>query len=78
MRCHVEMFGGYHVAIYGGGVSVAITAPDGTSVHLQGEESAMLVDDYNDACEDMAKGPGTRWGRMSERDVASEIFGVLF
>ena len=78
MKCEAEMFGGYHVAIYGGGVAIAITAPNGESVHMQGEEAALATDEYIDLATDIATNPNSRAARLGEKQIADEIFGVYF
>lgn len=78
MRVAAHMFGGYHVAVYGGGIAVTVTAPNGQSIHLQGEESAMLCDEFETALSDIAQNGNTRFARIGERAAASEILGIYF
>lgn len=77
MRCYADMFGGFHLAIYGGGVGVAITAPNGTSVYLQGDDAALFMADYESACADLDD-DSTRRGRLGERETAAELCGCYF
>jgi len=72
------MFGGYHVAIHGGGIAMVITAPNGREVFLQGDDSALLSDEFETAVSDIAEGGQTRFARIGERAAASELFGEYF
>lgn len=78
MRVAARMFGGYYVAIHGGGIAITITAPDGREVFLRGEDSALLCDEFETAVSDIAEGCQTRFARIRERAAADELFGYYF
>ena len=78
MRVAAFMFGGYYVAIHGGGIAMTITAPNGREVFLQGDDSALLCDEFETALSDIAEGGQTRFARIGERAAADELFGEYF
>lgn len=69
--------GHYKFTVYGNGIAINVTEPNGTSVFLQGDDAAMLCDEIDDAAQDIAENRG-RWGRLGQYNAAFEIFGQLF